>query len=131
MYLDSYSRDSWASFRDTPQTRKFTAYYMCKLVQTYPDAYSVCVFYMYILFRKLTSWKLNKPTFISYWLRTLVERNSMLYYQHALTSALLNSDLQNPLFHNLPFAKSDANVYEISLTEFEARRLSLIGSMLS
>ena len=41
MYLDNYSRESWASFRDTLQTRKFTAYYMSRLINTCHDAYMV------------------------------------------------------------------------------------------
>ncbi|RPB20285.1 hypothetical protein L211DRAFT_771909, partial [Terfezia boudieri ATCC MYA-4762] len=114
MYLDSYSRESWASFRDTLQTRKLTAYYMSRLIDTCHGAYSC-----------------NKPTFLSYWLQTLVERKATLQYQHEFTNALLNADPKNPILQNLPFARTEAGVYKINLSEFEARRLSLIGTVLA
>ncbi|KAF8433806.1 Mus7/MMS22 family-domain-containing protein [Terfezia claveryi] len=114
MYLDNYSRESWASFRDTLQTRKFTAYYMSRLIDTCHGAYSS-----------------NKPTFLSYWLQTLVERKATLQYQHEFTNALLNADPKNPILQNLPFARTEAGVYKINLSEFEARRLSLIGTVLA
>ncbi|KAF8416746.1 Mus7/MMS22 family-domain-containing protein [Tirmania nivea] len=114
MYLDNYSRESWASFRDTLQTRKFTAYYMSRLIDTCHDAYLA-----------------NKSTFLSYWLQTLVERKATLQYQHEFTNVLLNVDPENPVLQNLPFMKTEGGVYKITLCEFEARRLSLIGTVLA
>lgn len=71
---------------------------------------------------------MNKPTFLSYWLRTLVEREATLQHQHEFTNALLNVDHDNPVLQNLPFARTEAGIYRITLRELEARRLSLIGS---
>lgn len=71
----------------------------------------------------------NKSTFLSHWLRTLVERQATLQYQHNFTNALLNADPENPILQNLPFVRTEASGYRITLSEFQDRRLSLIGSM--
>jgi len=38
VYLE-YSRESWSSLRDTPQTRKFTAYFLPKIIYCGVDIY--------------------------------------------------------------------------------------------
>ena len=133
MYLDDYSRESWALFRDTPQTRKFTAYYMSRLLDISHDAYSVslpCYTILLVKVPKLTLHETNKSIFLSNWLRTLVERKSMLQYQHQLTSALLNKDPGNLILQNLPFVMVNTGFFRITRSEFESRRLSLISSAL-
>lgn len=133
MYLDDYSRESWTLFRDTPQTRKFTAYYMSRLLDISHDAYSVrlpCCTILLVKVPKLTLHETNKSIFLSNWLRTLVERKSMLQYQHQLTSALLNKDPGNLILQNLPFVMGNTGFFCITRSEFESRRLSLISCAL-
>ncbi|KAF8473981.1 Mus7/MMS22 family-domain-containing protein [Kalaharituber pfeilii] len=114
VYLETYGRESWAYFRDTVQTRKYTAYYMSKVIELSKEAYAG-----------------NKTIFLRYWFRTLVERKSMLKYQHEYTNAILNCDPGNAVLENLPFAKGETGIYNITLSEFENRRMSLISSVLA
>ncbi len=62
----------------------------------------------------------------------LVEVDSMLSFQHHLTSALINTDVSHPLLFNLPFwsQRRDGEVH-ISEADFSERRLSLIDGKLS
>lgn len=114
-YVGQFGHDSWLSLRDTEQTRKFTAYFLAVLTETAEIVYEE-----------------NKTFFVISWITSLVERDSMLKFQHRLTSALLNRDTNNPLLENLPFhASRDTDRFEISATEFAERRLSLISSILS
>lgn len=72
----------------------------------------------------------HKTPFISYWLKTLVERESMLRFQNEYTTTLLNCDLENPMFQNLPFARHESSgSFSITQSDFRLRRLSLISSM--
>ncbi|KAI5787635.1 Mus7/MMS22 family-domain-containing protein [Peziza echinospora] len=113
-FLGGYSHESWLSFPETEQKNKFTAYYMASLINKYKECYDA-----------------NKSTFMSLWLRTLVERKSMLKYQNDYTNALLNVDSENPILYNLPFTRRENGLYGISLTEFESRRISIISTVLS
>ncbi|KAL7267925.1 hypothetical protein RUND412_009473 [Rhizina undulata] len=115
-YLNSYSRESWSSLRDTEQTRKFIAYFMPKIIQA----------------GKANTYESNKNTLLSYWMRTLVERESMLKYQNEFTATLLNVDETNPILKNLPFVRDEVNgVYKISAMDFKTRRLSVITTVLA
>ena len=114
-YLGRFGNDSWSSLRDTEQTRKFSAYYMTTLTE-----------------RESKSYQDNKAFFLMSWICSLVERQSLLKFQHRFTSALLNTDYEDPLLQNLPFWKDAAHgTFQITASEFSDRRLSLISSVLS
>ncbi|RPB00967.1 hypothetical protein L873DRAFT_720070 [Choiromyces venosus 120613-1] len=114
-YLDQYNPESWSSLRDTEQTRKFTAYFIPKVIQSGPEVYEA-----------------NKTTFICFWLKTLVERESLLKFQNEYTATLLNCDPTNPILANPPFVRDEVSgEFKISLTDFRARRLSLISTILA
>lgn len=104
---------------------------MSMLIDTYNDVYSVSIISHFSCLgcQAHSISQSNKAILLSYWIRTLVERKSMLQYQHLFTNSLLNVDPENLILQNLPFARTSAGVYKISLTEFEARRISLIESM--
>lgn len=114
-YLSLYDGDSWASLRSTVQTRKFTPQFLARCIEKDAGLISQC-----------------KPQVLGMWMSTLVERTSMLKFQHRLTEALLNEVPMDPLFENLPFSKDRTDGrYYITLEEFSQRRLSLISSLLS
>lgn len=114
-YVGSYSPESWTSLRSTEQTRKYTAYFMSKVIEEDPSSYGT-----------------NKSVFLHLWMSCLVERESLLKFQHRLTNALLNVDPSNELFANLPFyIDPHEGRYSISASDFRIRRLSLISSVLS
>lgn len=71
----------------------------------------------------------NKTVFISFWMKTLVERESMLRFQSEYTTTLLKFDPQNHTLVNLPFVRDESTGdYNITQTDFRLRRLSLISS---
>ena len=114
-YIDRFGHDSWTSLRDTEQTRKWTAYFLALLMEMDNEIYQEKKFF-----------------FVTSWITSLVERESMLKFQHRLTSALLNLDRSDPLLGNLPFSTNKStDLFEITATEFSQRRLSLISSLLS
>lgn len=114
-YVGLYSPESWTSLRNTEQNRKYKAYFMSRLIEEDPSCYEA-----------------NKSVFLHLWMSCLVERESLLKFQHRLTNALLNVDPSNELFANLPFyVDSNDGCYSISATDFRLRRLSLISSVLS
>ncbi|KAK2777709.1 hypothetical protein FQN52_002986 [Onygenales sp. PD_12] len=114
-YLNPYDGDSWASLRATDQTRKFLPYFLAKMVDKDTAFYMEC-----------------KSQVLCHWVECIVERGSMLKYQHMLTNAIVNGDGKNPLLTNLPFSKDwVANRYDMTLEEFSQRRLSLISCILS
>ncbi|GFF81996.1 protein mms22 [Aspergillus udagawae] len=114
-YLGHYDGESWSSLRSTVQTRKFTPLFLASCIERDPQCLSEC-----------------RLLILSMWLSSLVERVSMLKFQHRLTEALLNLDTTDPLLHNLPFSKDRQNHrYSISLEDLSQRRLSLLSSLLS
>ena len=114
-YVDRFGTDSWLSLRDTEQTRKYSVYYLAVLVGR--DSGIVR----------------DHPTFfLTSWIASLVERDSMLKFQHRLTEALLNSACGEPIISNLPFwADASTGLFRISASEFSERRLSIISSVVS
>lgn len=71
----------------------------------------------------------NKTIFITFWFKTLVERESMLKFQNEYTATLLNCDPKNPIFINLPFALNESSgKFNITQTDFRRSRLSLMSS---
>ncbi|CAF9941895.1 MAG: hypothetical protein ALECFALPRED_009372 [Alectoria fallacina] len=114
-FLGRFGNDSWSSLRDTEQTRKFSAYYLATLIEMDCKPYHD-----------------HKAFFLMSWVGSLVERESLLKFQHQFTSALLNTDSENSVLQNLPFWKDAANEsYRITALDFSDRRLSLISSVLS
>lgn len=114
-FLSPYDGDSWASLRSTVQTRKFTPQFLASCVEKDSGLISQC-----------------KPQVLGMWMSTLVERTSMLKFQHRLTGALLNEMTMDPLIENLPFSKDPRDGrFSITLENFSQRRLSLISSLLS
>lgn len=114
-YVDRFGTDSWVSLRDTEQTRKYSVYYLAVLVER--DSGIVR----------------DHPTFfLTSWIASLVERDSILKFQHRLTEALLNSASSEPIISNFPFwADASTGLFRISASEFSERRLSVISSVLS
>ena len=114
-YLGRFGNDSWSSLRDTEQTRKFSAYYLAILIERDSRIYND-----------------HKAFFLTSWVCSLVERESLLKFQHRLLNALLNTDSDNMLLQNLPFWKDAASGrYQIAASDFSSRRLSLVSSVLS
>ncbi|EFQ99243.1 hypothetical protein MGYG_02256 [Nannizzia gypsea CBS 118893] len=114
-YFNRYDQDSWPALKSTDQTRKFMPYFISRLISSDPTSYEEC-----------------RPHILTYWSASLVERELFLKYQHDLMNALLNEDYKNPLFRNLPFAANrTSGKYEITLTDFCQRRVSLISCVLS
>ncbi|OJJ32411.1 hypothetical protein ASPWEDRAFT_44523 [Aspergillus wentii DTO 134E9] len=114
-YLSPYDGDSWTALRSTVQTRKFTPQFLASCIEKDSHFISEC-----------------RVQILGMWMSTLVERASMLKFQHRLTEALLHQDRANPLLHNLPFSRDrKSERYSITLEDFSQRRLSLISSLLS
>ncbi|KAL1297534.1 hypothetical protein AAFC00_006106 [Neodothiora populina] len=114
-YLDAYSPNSWFQLRLTDQRRKYTAYFLSVVVDGTPSILQE-----------------HRAIFLGTWLLSLLERESLLKFQHTLTSSLLNAIPDDVLLYNLPFA-SDGRTgrYNISLTDLRARRESLVECILS
>ena len=114
-YIGRYGNDAWSSFRDTNQTRKYTPYYLAILIE-----------------HDLQVYKHNEAFFLRYWIESLVERESLLKFQHRLTSTLLNADPDHPLLSNPPFCRGRCGEkFDITPALFSERRLSLISGILS
>ncbi|PLB40211.1 uncharacterized protein BDW47DRAFT_123721 [Aspergillus candidus] len=114
-YMSPYDGDSWATLRGTIQTRKFTPRFLASCIEKDAQFVSDC-----------------RTQIFGMWMTSLVERVSMLKFQHSLTEALLNRDAQNPILHNLPFSKDVRdNKFSITLEDLSQRRLSLLSSLLS
>ncbi|KZF19874.1 hypothetical protein L228DRAFT_30814 [Xylona heveae TC161] len=113
-YIGSYGSDSWECLRGTEQTRKFAPYFLSMVLEKDNSSYHV-----------------HMQFFLSAWITCLVERESMLKFQHRLTTALLNIDGANPLLRNPPFwADAKTGLFSITPLEFRERRLSLISTVL-
>lgn len=113
-FLDPCSRQSWGQLRDTDQKRKFTPYVFSSVLNSDPAGF-----------------RDNAQLFISAWLISLVERESMLKFQDQLTNALLDNGREEPLLHNLPFTLANTQRYNVSLRELTQRRLAVISTVLS
>ncbi|KXT14505.1 hypothetical protein AC579_9559 [Pseudocercospora musae] len=114
-FLDDYSTRSWAQMRDTAQWRKYTPYFMARVVRqpTFPGDESVV------------------QKVLNAWILSLVEREASLKFQHTLTAALLNYCKDERLLQNLPFVEDRAGQINITLSELRQRRLALLSSLLS
>ncbi|KAJ5594899.1 uncharacterized protein N7459_001107 [Penicillium hispanicum] len=113
-YLSPFGDESWTRLRETLQTRKFAPQFLALCVEKDKQVLFDC-----------------RIQAMSMWMSSLVERASMLKFQHRLTMALLNGSSRDPLLQNLPFTKDKNDRYKITLEELNQRRLSLISSLLS
>ncbi|KAI9848984.1 MAG: hypothetical protein M1837_005875 [Sclerophora amabilis] len=114
-YINLYSREAWTSLRKTEQSRKFSGYYLSKVME-----------------RDFSCYQDHRSFFLSSWMTSIVERSSMLKFQHLFTNSLLNLDRRNPLLQNLPFwTHGPDSIFSITPAEFLDRRLSMISSLLS
>lgn len=114
-YLSPFAVGSWSSLRRTEQTQKFTPYYLAVLLEKDTG-----------IFRE------HKDYFLTSWIDCLVERESMIKFQHIFTAAILNAGHDDTLLTNLPFCMDlETGKFDISATDFLARRLLLISSLLS
>ncbi|MCJ1464731.1 hypothetical protein MMC07_003344 [Pseudocyphellaria aurata] len=114
-YVSPFGTDSWESLRRTEQKQKFTNYYLSVLIENDADIYLE-----------------YKSFFLSSWIDAMVERESIMKFQHRLTSGLLNACDGDPLMRNLPFwVDPETSKFNISASDFLVRRLSLISSFLS
>ncbi|KAL9104780.1 MAG: hypothetical protein Q9163_000330 [Psora crenata] len=114
-YIGRYGNDAWSSLRETEQTRKFSPYYLACLLRM-----------------DINNYKDHKTFLLTYWIEFLVERESLLKFQHMLTNLLLDARQEGDLLNNLPFWRSQkSDQYEITATEFSERRLAVISSVLS
>lgn len=114
-YVSPFGIDCWESLRRTEQTQKFTNYYLAVLIENDADIYQE-----------------YKSFFLASWVDALVERESMVKFQHRYTSDILNADSEDALMRNLPFwIDSESSRFSISASDFLGRRLSLISSLLS
>jgi hypothetical protein len=114
-YLDSFSQVSWKQLRQTEQTRKFGTYFMAALINCDTTAYEE-----------------HRHDFLQALLVCLVERESMLRFQHQLLHAIVRTDDSHPLLQNLPFfRKQDTDELDITADTVRTRRLALISSILS
>ena len=111
-YISDYGPDAWNQLRDTEQRRKYTPYFLARIVES-------------------TSVDLAETGILTSWLKSLVEREAMLKFQHVLTSALLNGHCGERLLVNLPFTRHTSSHYNISMHELRQRRVALISSVLS
>ena len=114
-YITPFGHDSWNRLRRTEQTRKFTGYYFSLVIEN-----DTCVY------------QEHRTFLLSSWIESLLERESMIKFQHRFTAALLNANYGEPLLNNLPFWKStELGRYDITPFEFLERRLSIISTVLS
>ncbi|KAK4920299.1 hypothetical protein LTR49_012078 [Elasticomyces elasticus] len=114
-FVDDYSPDSWHQLRDTEQKRKFTPYFLARIVEAAGNQDHEVA--------------LHASTAL---LTSLVERTAMLKYQHLLLAAVLNNVDNDSLTNNLPFSRDKKDtLYKVSLTDLRERRLAVLSSMLS
>ncbi|KAF2829794.1 hypothetical protein CC86DRAFT_379307 [Ophiobolus disseminans] len=114
-YIESFSQVSWQQLRDTEQTRKFGSYFLSAIVECDHIAYEE-----------------HRQEFLTALLLSLVDRESMLRFQHRLLHAIAGVDNAHPLLKNLPFFRSQDNgEWDIAADTVRSRRLALISSMLS
>ncbi|KAI4645233.1 hypothetical protein J4E93_006033 [Alternaria ventricosa] len=114
-YLDSFSQVSWKQLRQTEQTRKFGPYFMAALADCDSAAYEE-----------------HRHEFFQALMVSLVERESMLRFQHRLLHAIAQTDEHHPLMQNLPFFRDlETGKWDITADTLRTRRLALISSILS
>ena len=111
-YISGYGSEAWSQLRDTEQRRKYTPYFLAKVVE-------------------MSDVNLDETGILPFWLKSLVEREATLKFQHALTNALLNRQYGEPWLVNLPFIKPRSGQFAVSLQQLRQCRLGLVSSVLS
>jgi hypothetical protein len=114
-YVDSFSPVSWQQLRHTEQTRKFGPYFLASLGSSDSAAYEQ-----------------HNHEFVTALLLSLVDRESLLRFQHRLLHTIARVDVGHPLLRNLPFFRDkDSGDWDITADTLRSRRLALISSILS
>jgi hypothetical protein len=114
-YLDSFSQVSWQQLRQTEQTRKFGPYFLARLIDS-----------------DHTSYEQHRHDFSTALLLSLVDRESMIRFQHRLLDAVIRVDSNSPLLRNLPFFHNPTGGdWDITSDTIRSRRLALISSIFS
>jgi hypothetical protein len=114
-YVDSFSHVSWQQLRHTEQTRKFGPYFFAALVGRDTAVYDE-----------------HKQELVTALLLSLVDRESILRFQHRLLHAMVRVGDGDPLLTNLPFFHSrSSGEWDITADTLRSRRLALISSILS
>jgi hypothetical protein len=114
-YLDSFSQVSWQQLRRTEQTQKFRPYFMGSILGCDSMSYSQ-----------------HRLDFLNALLVSLVDRESMLRFQHRLLSAIVRAVPDEPLLKNMPFYDANGNgSLDINGDTVRARRLALISMILA
>ncbi|KAK6500923.1 hypothetical protein TWF506_003681 [Arthrobotrys conoides] len=112
-YFNRYQK-SWFSMVDTDTKKVYSVFYVTTIMRIDPGVYDT-----------------HKTQILELWAQSLVERDSLLKFQHELTAVLFNHDLGNGLFSNMPFeVDQEIEQYRISAENFKTRRLSLLGMLL-
>jgi hypothetical protein len=114
-YLESFSQVSWQQLRQTEQTRKFGPYFLARLMDS-----------------DYNSYEQHRHDFNTALLLSLVDRESLLRFQHRLLDVVVRMDSNNPLMRNLPFSRdSTSGDWDITSDTIRSRRLALVSSILS
>ncbi|KAK7189208.1 Mus7/MMS22 family protein [Paraphaeosphaeria sporulosa] len=114
-YLDSFSQVSWQQLRRTEQTQKFHPYFLAS-----------------VLGYDSTSYSQHRLDFLNALLVSLVDRESLLRFQHRLLSAIITTIPDEPLLKDLPFYDEKGNgSLDIHADTVRARRLALISVILA
>jgi hypothetical protein len=114
-YIDSFSHVSWKQLRHTEQTRRFYPYFLASLIKCDSAAYVQ-----------------HRHEFLTSLLLCLVDRESLLGFQHRLLYAVVQIDPENPLLKNLPFIRDEKNgTMDVTVETLRSRRLAVLSSMLS
>jgi Mus7/MMS22 family len=114
-FVGQYSTDSWESLRQTQQSQQYRVYFLAKVVDSDHGFY-----------------KNNRLHILGAWISALCRPESLLCWEHLLTSILLFHDSDNELLFNPPFAvRSDADErLEIPMVELRQRRTVMIYAVL-
>ncbi|KAF2748994.1 hypothetical protein M011DRAFT_466124 [Sporormia fimetaria CBS 119925] len=114
-YIGPFGPVSWQQLRDTEQTRKLRPYLMAQICTLDPSAY-----------------RSQRLEFLTTLLVSLVERESMLRFQHRLLHALVQPSICEPLLRNIPFHfASPTSKSDINAETLKSRRVSLLSSILA
>lgn len=114
-YVSLFGLDSWGFLRHTEQSQKYSNYYMAVLIESDGKIYQE-----------------QTTFFLTSWIESLVERESLIKFQYKFTTAILNIGSGDPILRNVPFwTDPQTGRFNVNASEFLDRRLSLISSLLS
>lgn len=114
-YLDHFSQVSWQQLRHTEQTQKFLPYFLSSVLGVDPMSYSP-----------------HRLEFLKALLVSLVDRESLLRFQHRLLCAMTTAVPDEPLLKDLPFYDETGDgSLDINADTVRARRLATISMILT